>query len=120
MSSAAYVDRYENLAFARDSHGVLVLRFHTDGGPVFTRPTHQDFPAALEKLSLDRDRSSGRVWGRSSSRRHGRRSAPRAQRVLQRLLELPMPGVAVTNGPATVHSAYLLLADIHIASEPAT
>src|SRR5206468_13086951 len=41
-------------------------------------------------------------------------------KVLQRLLELPLPVVGVANGPATVHSEYLLLADIHIASERAT
>ena len=41
-------------------------------------------------------------------------------KVTQRLLELPMPVVGVANGPATVHSEYLLLADIHIASERAT
>jgi enoyl-CoA hydratase/carnithine racemase len=39
--------------------------------------------------------------------------------VLLRLLDLPMPVVGVANGPATVHSEYLLLADIHIASERA-
>ena len=40
--------------------------------------------------------------------------------MLQRLLDLPMPLVGVANGPATVHSEYLLLADVHIASEHAT
>jgi enoyl-CoA hydratase/carnithine racemase len=40
--------------------------------------------------------------------------------VLQRLLELPIPVVGVANGPATVHSEYLLVADIHIASERAS
>jgi enoyl-CoA hydratase/carnithine racemase len=40
--------------------------------------------------------------------------------VLQRFLDLPMPVVGVANGPATVHSEYLLLADVHIASERAT
>jgi enoyl-CoA hydratase/carnithine racemase len=40
--------------------------------------------------------------------------------VLQRLLSLPFPVVGVANGPATVHSEYLLLTDIHIASERAT
>jgi hypothetical protein len=33
---------------------------------------------------------------------------------LQRLLELPIPVVGVANGPATVRSEYLLVADIHI------
>jgi enoyl-CoA hydratase/carnithine racemase len=41
-------------------------------------------------------------------------------KVLPRLLELPIPVVGVANGPAVVHSEYLLLADIHIASERAT
>jgi enoyl-CoA hydratase/carnithine racemase len=40
--------------------------------------------------------------------------------VLQRLLSLPFPVVGVANGPATVHSEYLLLTDIHIVSERAT
>jgi hypothetical protein len=60
MSSPAHFDRYENMVFARDSHGVLVLRFHSDGGPiVFTGQTDQDFPAAVQELSLtDPDRDS--------------------------------------------------------------
>ena len=40
--------------------------------------------------------------------------------MLQRMLELPMPVVGVANGPAIVHSEYLLLSDIHIASQRAT
>jgi enoyl-CoA hydratase/carnithine racemase len=40
--------------------------------------------------------------------------------LLQRLLELPIPVVGVANGPATVHSEYLLVADIHLASERAS
>jgi enoyl-CoA hydratase/carnithine racemase len=40
-------------------------------------------------------------------------------KILQRLLELPVPVVGVANGPATVHSEYLLLTDVHIASDRA-
>jgi enoyl-CoA hydratase/carnithine racemase len=40
-------------------------------------------------------------------------------KVLQRLIDLLMPVVGVANRPALVHSEYLLLADIHIASEHA-
>ena len=50
----AYVDKYENLALTRDD-GLLVCRFHTAGGPaVLTGQTHEDFPATLEEISLDR------------------------------------------------------------------
>ena len=51
----AYADKYENLALTRDDDGLLVLRFHIAGSPaVFTGQTHEDFPAALEEISLDR------------------------------------------------------------------
>jgi enoyl-CoA hydratase/carnithine racemase len=39
------------------------------------------------------------------------------RRVLQRLVDLDMPIVAAVNGPASVHSEYVLLTDIVIASE---
>ena len=56
MTDTAYFDRYENLAFSRDDDGVLVPRFHTNGGPiVFTGTTHRDLPDALEEVRLDPD-----------------------------------------------------------------
>src|SRR5439155_16559177 len=96
---------------------------------------HQDLPAALEEISLDRDNKALVITGTGDSFMDqidgpslGEIFKPAAwektrsegAKVLQRLLELPMPVVGVANGPATVHSEYLLLADIHIASERAT
>ena len=136
MVTPAYFDRYDNLAFSRDSDGVLVMRFHTDDGPVvFTGQTHEDLPAALEEVSLDADNAALVITGTGDSFMDqidgpslGEIFKPAAMektrsegtKVLQRLLDLPMPVVAVANGPAIVHSEYLLLADIHIASERAT
>jgi enoyl-CoA hydratase/carnithine racemase len=136
MGTPAYFDKYENLAFSRDDDAVLVLRFHTDDGPiVFTGQTHQDFPAALEELSLDRDNKAlvitgtgdtfmdqidGPSLGEIFKPAAWEKTRVEGAKILQRLLELPMPVVGVANGPATVHSEYLLLADIHIASERAT
>jgi enoyl-CoA hydratase/carnithine racemase len=136
MSTPAYFDRYENLAFRRGDDGVLVLRFHTDGGPVvFTGRTHSDFTEVLEELSLDRDNSALVITGTGDSFMDqidgpslGEIFKPaiwekirvEGTKVLQRLLDLPIPVVGVANGAATVHSEYLLLADVHIASERAT
>jgi enoyl-CoA hydratase/carnithine racemase len=39
------------------------------------------------------------------------------RRVMQRLVDLEMPIVAAVNGPASVHSEYVLLADIVIAAD---
>jgi enoyl-CoA hydratase/carnithine racemase len=67
-SRPAYFEAYENLASSRDEEGVLVLRFHADGGcVVFTGQTHQDFPAGLEELSLDRDNKALVITGTGDS-----------------------------------------------------
>lgn len=134
MSSPAYFDAYKNFAFTRDD-GVLVLRFHTDGGPlVFTGQTHEDFTVVLEQISLDRDNKAlvltgtgdyfmkeidGPSLGEIFKPAAWEKTRSEGAKVLQRLLDLPMPVVGVANGPAMIHSEYLLLSDIHIASERA-
>lgn len=136
MTKPAYFDRFQNLNLTRDDAGVLVLRFHSDGGPiVFTGQTHADLPVALEEISLDRDNRAlvitgtgdafidqidGPSLGEIFKPAVWEKTRVEGAKVLQRLIELPMPVVGVANGPAIVHSEYLLLADIHIASERAT
>ena len=121
MSTPAYFEKCENLAFARDDGGVLVLRFHTNGGPiVFTGQTHQDLPAALEELSLDRgnkalvitgtgdsfmDQIDGPSLGEIFKPAAWGKTRVEGAKVLQRLLELPMPVVGVANGPASVRAS---------------
>jgi enoyl-CoA hydratase/carnithine racemase len=136
MDTPKYFHEYENLAFSRDEDGVLLLRFHTDGGPiVFTGKTHQDLPVALEELSLDPDNKALVVTGTGDTFMDQidgpslgeifkpavwEKTRTEGAKILQRLLDVPMPVVGVANGPATVHSEYLLLSDVHIASERAT
>jgi enoyl-CoA hydratase/carnithine racemase len=134
VARAEYFDKYENLALSRDE-GVLTLRFHTNGGPiVFTGQTHEDLPAALEEIALDQDNAALVITGTGDSfmdqidgpslgeifkPASWEKTRMEGAKILQRLLDLPMPVVGVANGPATVHSEYLLLSDIHIASERA-
>jgi enoyl-CoA hydratase/carnithine racemase len=136
MANPAYFDEYKNFALRRDEYGVLVLQFHTDGGPiVFTGKTHEDLPVALEQIALDGDNKALVLTGTGDSFmdqidgpslgeifKPGSWEKTRVEgaKVLQRLLDLPMPAVGVANGPALVHSEYLLLCDVHIASERAT
>ena len=135
MGTPSYFEEYKNLAMSRDGNGVLTLRFHTDGGPiVFTGQTHEDLPQALEQISLDRDNRAlvltgtgdvfmdqidGGSLGEIFKPAHWEKIRVEGSKVLQRLVELPMPVVGVANGPATVHSEYLLLSDVHIASDRA-
>ena len=102
---------------------------------MFTGQTHEDFLAALEELSLDRNNTAlvltgtgdsfmDQIDGPSLGEIHKPAAWEKTRRegvkVLQRLLELPMPVVGVANGPAIIHSEYLLLSDVHIASERAS
>lgn len=135
MESPGYFNRYENLAFSRDENGVLTMRFHTNGGPVtFTGQTHEDLPSALEEIALDGDNRAmiitgtgdvfmdqidGPSLGDITKPAVWEKIRGEGLKVLQRLLELPFPVIGVANGPATVHSEYLLLTDIHLASERA-
>jgi len=45
------------------------------------------------------------------------RTIAEGRRVMQRLVDLEMPIVAAVNGPATVHSEYVLVADIVVAAD---
>jgi enoyl-CoA hydratase/carnithine racemase len=132
----SYFEKYENFAFTRNDQGVLLWRFHTDGGPImFTGQTHEHLPEVLEEIALDKDNrvlvltgtgdtfmdqidgpSLGEIFKPAAWEKTRREGI----KVLQRFLDLPMPMIGVANGPATVHSEYLLLADIHIASDRAT
>lgn len=135
MTQPDYFTRYANFAMERDGNGVLTLRFHTDGKPiVFTGQTHEDFPRALEDIALDNgnramvltgtgdvfmDNIDGNSLGEIFKPAVWEKIRTEGLKILQRLLELPFPVVGVANGPATVHSEYLLLADVHIASQRA-
>lgn len=63
------------------------------------------------------DQIDGASLGEIFKPAHWEKIRAEGLKVLQRLVELPMPVVGVANGPAIVHSEYLLLSDIHVASE---
>jgi enoyl-CoA hydratase/carnithine racemase len=133
MTEPAYFTGFENFECTRTPSGVLTLRFHTDGGPAtFTGQMHTDLPRALYEIGNDRDNrvlvltgtgdrfmtdidgpslddpTKPAVWDKTTAE---------GRRVMQRLVDLEMPIVAAVNGPATVHSEYVLLADIVIAAD---
>lgn len=136
MTDPAYFSEFANFAITRDDSGVLLVRLHTDGGPItFTGGTHEDFPVLLEKIALDRDNRAMMLTGTGDAFMDSidgdslgeifkpaawEKTRTEGAKVLQRLVELPIPVVGVANGPAIIHSEYLLLTDIHIASERAT
>ena len=113
--------------------GVLTVAFHTDGGPVtFTGQMHEDFPKLLAHIGDDHDNRvliltgtgdrfmtdiDGPSLGDITKPANWDKTFTEGRRVLQRLADLEMPIIAAVNGPASVHSEYVLLADIVIAAE---
>lgn len=131
-----YFDAFPNFALSRTDSGVLTVRFHTDGGPVvFTGDVHRQFPKVLAQISDDRNNkvliltgSGDRFMTEIDGPSLGEIYKPavwdpivwEGRKVIERLVDLPMPFIAAINGPATVHSEYVLLGDITIAAETTT
>jgi enoyl-CoA hydratase/carnithine racemase len=93
---------------------------------------HSALPGLLDDIAMDRDNqvlvitgTGDRFMTEIDGPSLGDISRPgvwdviiaEGRRVVQRLADLEMPIVAAVNGPATVHSEYVLLADIVVASE---
>ena len=128
-----YIDRYETLALSRTDSGVLTLRFHTDGGPAaFSGPMQRELPRALAEIAEDADNRVLVLTGTGSSFMTaidppslGDLTRPavwdgiihRGRTTLQRLVDLEMPVIAAANGPVSIHSEWVLLADIAVVEE---
>src|SRR5260370_38261649 len=64
----AYFSAYRSMKLARDTQGVLVLQFHTDGGPLnFTAHDHTDFVDAFYRIAQDRANKIVILTGRVES-----------------------------------------------------
>src|ERR1700745_2801618 len=52
----AYFTAYRSVKLTRDTQGVLIMEFHSDGGPLtFSASDHTDFVEAFYRISQDRD-----------------------------------------------------------------
>lgn len=128
-----YFSAYENFALERSPGGVLTVRFHSDGGPaVFTGTTHHDFPRLIEEIAYDRDNTvlvltgtgdrfmteiDGPSLGDLTKPMNADVTYVEGRRGIQHLVDLEIPIVAAVNGPVSVHSEYVFLADVIVASD---
>ena len=119
----------------RDEAGVLEVRMHSGGGElVFSGQAHHDFVDAFYEIGRDRDNrvmiltGTGDAWIEKIDREAVdditrplvwediRRDG---LRVLRNFLEIDMPIICAVNGPARIHSEWVLLSDIVLACESA-
>jgi enoyl-CoA hydratase/carnithine racemase len=135
LMEPAYFSRYEQLAMRRDENGILEVRLHTRGGPCLFGPrTHEHMVDAFYDISRDADTrlviltGTGDSWiaafDESQATAKDDFTVPRnwdrvyweGKKVLQNLLDIDVPMIAAVNGPALVHSEYILTCDIVVAA----
>lgn len=137
-ATPAYFTRYDQIAMRRDPDGILEVRFHTRGEACKFGPrTHEHMVDAFYDISRDPDTRVVILTGTGDSfiaefdETQGTASddftVPRnwdrvyweGKKVLQNLLDIDVPVIAAVNGPAFVHSEYILTCDVVLASESA-
>lgn len=126
-----YKDAFPNARLARKSNGVLEVALHTNGGKlVFNGHTHEQFVDLFHTIGEDRDNrvviltGTGDAFmdninpdgfdffsptGYDKIMREGRK-------VLSNILDIEVPMITALNGPVLLHSEYVLLTDIVLAT----
>ena len=132
----SYLTAYRNLTLTRDAEGVLIVQFHSNGGPLtFTAQAHTEVVDAFYRISQDRankiviltgaggDFIIGVDWSSFAnvsdpgvwSQIHDE-----GVQVLENMANIRVPVIAAIEGRAHIHSEYALLANVVVASEGAT
>jgi enoyl-CoA hydratase/carnithine racemase len=132
----AYFTAYRSLRLSRDALGVLVVEFHSKGGPfIMSAQAHTEFVDAFYRISQDRankiviltgaggefivdvdwssfgDVSDPGVWSQVHDE---------GVQALENIANIRVPVIAAIEGRAHVHSDYALLASVIVAAEGAT
>jgi enoyl-CoA hydratase/carnithine racemase len=127
----AYRDGFPNARLNRSKSGVLEVALHTDGGTlVFNGHTHEQFVDLFHAIGSDPDNrvviltGSGDAFMETISPQGFDFFTPQGydkiyregRKVLMNILDIETPLIAAVNGPARLHSEYILLADIVLAT----
>src|SRR2546430_847105 len=126
-----YCDSFPNARLTRSKSGVLEVALHTDGGVlVFNGYTHEQFVDLFHAIGADPDNrvviltGSGNAFMESITLDGFDFFSPRGydkiyregKKVLMNILDIEVPLIAAVNGPVRLHSEYILLADIVLAT----
>src|ERR1700747_471205 len=133
---ADYLDAYRSIRLTRDAVGVLVVEFHSKGGPfTFTAQDHTEFVDAFYRIAQDRANkiviltgASGEFIPEIDFASFGNVADPgvwsqihdEGVQILENIANIRVPVIAAVEGRAHVHSEYALLANVIVAGEGAT
>jgi enoyl-CoA hydratase/carnithine racemase len=132
MSSfSSYRDSFPNARLTRSNSGVLEVALHTNGGTlIFNGYTHEQFVDLFHAIGSDPENrvviltGSGTAFMESITPDGFDFSSPRGydkiyregKKILMNILDIEVPLIAAVNGPVRLHSEYILLADIVLAT----
>lgn len=134
MSEPGYFSWYETIHFERDDAGILVMRLHSDGGPVrYSSQHHADWVNAFYDVGADRDNRIVILTGTGdefinqmepdgfsmTSAADWETIHSEGKRLLRNLIDIEVPVIGAINGPASIHAELAVLSDITIASSTA-
>ena len=131
----SYFDTYRgsfpNARLTRSKTGVLEVALHTNGGTLaFNGYTHEQFVDLFHAIGSDSDNrvviltGSGNAFMETISPEGFDFFTPRGydkiyregRKVLMNILDIEVPLIAAVNGPMRLHTEYILLADIVLAT----
>ena len=131
-----YFAAYRSLKLTRDADDVLVVAFHTKGGPFrFTAQDHTEFVDAFYRIAQDRANKIVILTGAGGEfipyidfSSFGNVADPAAWsqvhdegvQIVENIANIRVPMIAAIEGRAHVHSEYALLASVIVAAEGAT
>src|SRR3989441_2545329 len=131
-----YFTAYRSLKLTRDAQGVLIVQFHTGGGPfVFTAKDHTEFVDAFYRIAQDRANKIVILTGAGGDfipdidfPSFGNVADPgvwsqvhdEGVQIVENIANIRVPVIAAIEGRAHVHSEYALLASVIVAAEGAT
>src|SRR6202051_3881713 len=126
-----YRDSFPNARLTRSKTGVLEVALHTNGGSLaFNGYTHEQFVELFHAIGSDRDNrvviltGTGNAFMETISPEGFDFFTPQGydkiyregRKVLMNILDIEVPLIAAVNGPVRLHSEYILLADIVLAT----
>jgi enoyl-CoA hydratase/carnithine racemase len=136
QTEPSYFIAFPSLKMTRDTEGVLVVSFHTDGGPLtFTAQDHTDFVEAFYRIAQDRANKIVILTGAGGDfiagidfPSFGNVADPgvwsqvhdEGVQIVENLANIRVPVIAAIEGRIHVHSEYALLANVIVAGESAT
>ncbi len=127
----AYKSAYPHAKITRSHSGVLEVAMHTGGKTlVFDGHVHEEYVDLFHSIAEDRENRAVILTGTGEafissvtgdgfdffSPRGYDKIYREGKKMLANMLDVPVPMIAAVNGPTSVHSEYVLLCDIVIAT----